>query len=198
MEWQIRPASLADLPYIYHICLKTGLSGKDASDFVQDPYILGQYFAVPYLHFEIDLCFVVTNDHIPVGYIVGVSNTEAFNTWMNNRWLPKIQLLYPAAETYKSDLEKFVYGIINRECILQDFLQGYPGHLHIDLLPQIQGQGVGRKLLEKFIFQLKKNGSVGVHLSVGEKNSGAIKFYEKCGFLHLKRQSAAIFMGIKF
>jgi ribosomal protein S18 acetylase RimI-like enzyme len=57
-----------------------------------------------------------------------------------------------------------------------------PAHLHIDLLPEAQKQGWGRKLIERFIANLRTHGVTGVHLGVGAKNTNAIAFYERVGF----------------
>jgi len=198
MNIDIRQAQQADLPYIYDICLRTGLSGKDASSAVSDKYMIGQYFAAPYIYYEIDLCFAVTGDYKPMGYIVGTSNSSAFYSWMNLNWLPQIRCIYPDKMPAASDFESFVINIIHKDCHLDEFLKDYPAHLHIDLLPQLQGKGVGKKLMSEFINKLKLKGSTGLHLSVGEKNLKAIKFYKKSGFCHLFSKSSAVFMGIKF
>ena len=95
MDYKIRQAHLSDLPYIYDICLKTGFNGKDTSGMISDPLIIGQYFAAPYLHFEIDTCFVVDKNSIPFGYILGVSSTEKYNQWLNTYWLPILRNRYP-------------------------------------------------------------------------------------------------------
>jgi len=198
MELKIRPAHLSDLPYIYDICLRTALSGKDATNEVNDKYMIGQYFAAPYVHFETDLCFVLTEKSIPQGYILGTSDSSAFYSWMNRKWLPYIRLLYPSGIQHKSDFEKFCIDVINRDCMLADFLKEYPAHLHINLLPQLQGKGMGKKLISEFISKVKSKGIGGLHLSVGQKNTSAITFYKKVGFLHLAAKSGAVFMGIRF
>ena len=197
MNIDIRQAQQADLPYIYDICLRTGLSGKDASSAVSDKYMIGQYFAAPYIYYEIDLCLVVTKDSIPMGYIVGTSNSSAFYSWMNSNWLPQIRRMYPEGMKPVSNFESFIIKTIHKDCFLADFLKEYPAHLHIDILPQLQGQGTGKKLMAEFIDILKIKNSAGLHLSVGEKNVRAIKFYEKSGFSHLLTKSAAVFMAAK-
>jgi ribosomal protein S18 acetylase RimI-like enzyme len=61
-------------------------------------------------------------------------------------------------------------------------LEKYPAHLHIDILPEFQGQGWGRKLVEAWCQIVKREGAVGVHLDMVKDNVGARKFYEKLGF----------------
>jgi GNAT superfamily N-acetyltransferase len=197
MEQKIRPAHIADLPYIYDICLKTALSGQDATYQVSDKFMIGQYFAAPYLHFEIDVCFIVTDKTVPLGYILGTSDSAAFYDWMNTMWLPSIRSIYPVEMPHISDFERFVINVINQDCHFPGFLKEYPAHLHIDLLPQAQRMGMGNRLISKFIDKLKSKGVPGLHLSVGEKNQRAVAFYKKVGFLHLATKSAALFMGKK-
>ena len=63
-----------------------------------------------------------------------------------------------------------------------DILERYPAHLHIDLLPVTQGQGLGRRLIERFTELLRERGVRGVHLGVDRRNTGAHRFYERTGF----------------
>jgi GNAT superfamily N-acetyltransferase len=63
-----------------------------------------------------------------------------------------------------------------------DIVERYPAHLHIDLLPVTQGQGLGRQLIERFTEELRKRGVRGVHLGVDRRNTGAHRFYERTGF----------------
>ena len=198
MELHIRQASISDLPYINEICLKTGLGGNDASESVSDKHIIAQYFATPYLYFEIDSCFVLENKSAPVGYILGVKSTIRFNHWMNKAWLPDVRKLYPASMKSISNFEKFLIDLIHKDCNLPDFLNDYPSHLHIDLLPIAQQKGYGKKLIMTFISNLKASGSSGLHLAVGIKNKSAIAFYKAIGFEVLKKESKSLFMGLSF
>lgn len=196
MEFTIRQAQLSDMPYLYHVCVRTGNSGKDATELLSDEFIVGHYFAAPYLHFELETCFVLEYNNVPVGYILGASDTKIFNDWMNKNWLPQIRRYYPVDKKLKTDLEKFLFDIINTDCSFPDFLSDYPSHLHIDLLPVAQKKGFGKKMMATFIDRLKEKGSEGLHLSVGERNLNAIAFYKKLGFSELRRESGSVFMGM--
>ena len=196
METNIRQAVPSDIPYAYQICLKTGDTGQDATGLLNDEFIIGQYFAAPYLHYEIDTCFVLEVDRIPSGYIIGASETNDFNDWMNTRWLPHIRKIYTRDMLAKSDLEKFLLDLIHKDCLMHDYLQDYPSHLHIDLLPIAQKQGFGKKMMHTLLTRMKEKGSKGLHLSVSENNTNAIGFYKKLGFSELKRESGEVIMAI--
>lgn len=60
--------------------------------------------------------------------------------------------------------------------------EAYPAHFHIDILPEYQRQGWGRKLIEKMCEALRDAGSKGVHLGMEAANGHAEKFYGKVGF----------------
>ena len=198
MSFKIRKANYSDLPYIYNICLKTGKSGSDASDYLYDKFSIAQYFAAPYLHFDIDSCLILENEGIPTGYIIGCSNTSEFNKWMNEEWLPELRKKYPPEIECKSPLESFIVKKINSDIEEEDYFKDYPSHLHIDLLETAQGKGFGKKLLYDFFKLMKTKNVKGLHLGVGLNNKNAIEFYKKTGFDVIREEDGALIMGIKF
>ena len=54
---------------------------------------------------------------------------------------------------------------------------------NICVLPELRGQGVGRKLMEELLNILKSVEVTRVFLEVESDNEGAIALYEKCGFV---------------
>jgi ribosomal protein S18 acetylase RimI-like enzyme len=195
----IREAEFSDLPYFYEICLKTGASGKDATSFFADPYLLGQYYAAPYLFFEKDLCFVSELEGTPQGYIIAASDTLRFHQWLENEWIPPLRRRYPPDAPTKSDMEKRIVSLLykkNEPSAETPFYREYPAHLHIDLCPALQGKGQGKALMEVLFNALaKKSGKIGVHLGVDTLNTGAIGFYKKLGFSILKEEEWGFVMG---
>jgi ribosomal protein S18 acetylase RimI-like enzyme len=57
--------------------------------------------------------------------------------------------------------------------------------LHIDLLPEVQGQGWGTRLIGTLVAALRERGVTGVHLAASTDNAGAIAFYPRVGFTPL-------------
>lgn len=196
----IRRACAGDIPYLYEICLKTGLAGKDATASFRDPYLLGQYYAVPYFFFQPALCFVAENQETrkPAGYILGTSDSSGFYEFMNTSWLPYLrhQLFTDPAPVPASEAEAGLIATIagNEEKTLYP---GYPAHLHIDLLPELQGKGCGRLLMERMLKELKDDGISGVHLGVDGKNTNAIGFYGKMGFTAIEAHEWGLVLGKK-
>ncbi|MDR2783523.1 MAG: GNAT family N-acetyltransferase [Treponema sp.] len=198
----VRGAELSDLPYFYEICLKTGDAGKDASGLFYDPYILGQYYAAPYLFFERDLCFVAEADGIPQGYVIGAVDTPAFNRWLEFEWLPPLRRRYRdyPYDKIKTDVEKnsialFYKKLDSTEETERPVYKTYPAHLHIDLLPSLQGKGQGRTLMETLFAVLAQKNVHGIHLGVSRTNTGALAFYRKMGFTSLQEEDWGLVMG---
>jgi ribosomal protein S18 acetylase RimI-like enzyme len=200
-EINIRRAVLSDLPYFYEICLKTGDGGKDASALFFDQYLLGHYYAAPYLVYQSGICLAAEYEYRPQGYIVAVPDTASFKQWMEEQWLPPLRKRYqkPFPQA-RSEKEEDIVDLIHErkfpiDITEQPWLTDYPAHLHIDLLPAIQGKGQGRVLIDNLFNELVKKGVSGLYLGVGSSNTGAIAFYRKMGFSVLKEHEWGLTMG---
>jgi ribosomal protein S18 acetylase RimI-like enzyme len=185
----VRPAAASDIPYMYEICLKTADAGKDASSLFYDPHILGQYYAAPYLFFDPSLCFIAEDDYIPRGYIVAAGDSVAFYRWFEQTWLPPLRRRYPVPfppERIKSPDEQRLITQFQQSPLESaakiPWLSRYPAHLHIDLLPEIQGKGWGTVLMKTLFAELERRKIPGVHLGVVTGNTIAMKFYKRFGF----------------
>ncbi|MBB6480409.1 GNAT family N-acetyltransferase [Spirochaeta isovalerica] len=193
---EIRPYELTDLPYLYEICWKTALNGNSVEGVIDDKYKVGHYFAAPYVYFDRDCCFVVTRDNIPAGYIVGTADTVGYTKWLNSEWLPKVRRLYDIPSESSEPFQQFINDCIKNDTLVDKSLSEYPGHLHIDLLPELQGKGLGRKLMEMFFNSCRRKGTEGVHLGVSKQNPGAVAFYRKMGMFVISESEGAYMMGI--
>ncbi|GAA4336049.1 hypothetical protein GCM10023086_69030 [Streptomyces venetus] len=76
-------------------------------------------------------------------------------------------------------------------------LAAYPAHLHIDLLPQWQGSGHGRRLTRTFLQALQDRGVPAVHLVMATANTLAGAFYDRLGFhrLDVPEPGSATYLG---
>jgi len=71
------------------------------------------------------------------------------------------------------------------ERMLVPRLAAYPAHLHIDLLPEWQGKGYGRGLMEAFLAGVHAAGAPRVHLGMVPTNTAARAFYHRLGFTEI-------------
>lgn len=192
----IRRAHPSDLVYLYEICHQTGDAGKDASPRVADRWILGHYYAAPYLVRDPGWCWTAVDEHGPCGYLVTTPDTAAFTAWMNADWLPAVRALYAGTlPVPRSDLESSLRDLLNRPASHPALAATYPAHLHIDFLPRAQGQGLGTRLLAEFRTRLRAEGVQGFHLGVGAANTGAQAFYAKQGLAVLETAPWGLLLG---
>lgn len=195
----VRHAHLSDLPGVYDVCHRTGLSGQDASDVLSDRWLLGHYFAAPYLVRDPSWCWIAADDQGVAGYLVATPDSRAFAGWMNDDWLPAVRGLYPPREEPSwTPFEAWIRKTIHAPAAFPDFVDAYPAHLHIDFLPRAQGQGLGTRLVAAFQAKLRAEGLSGFHLGVGTSNTKAQAFYAKQGFQVIREAPGVLFLGLKF
>ena len=185
----LRPARTTDpteVDRLYDICLRTGADGGDASARFSDPRLLGEIYLGAYLAFEPGLAFVADDGTGAVGYVIGAADTREFEARCEREWWPALRERYPLDSFPAESLDgSLVAQIHSPGAAEQDVVDLYPAHLHVDLLPQAQGGGNGRRLLETLFDALRERGVQGVHLGVSETNASAIGFYEHLGFERL-------------
>lgn len=197
MSFDIRKFQFSDLSKVYEICLRTGKSGSDASEMYKDHRLLGHYYAAPYVIVEPDSAFILTKDNIPVGYIVGTKNTVEFKNKCEKLWFPVLRDDYELPLPTDKSPDANIIRLIHKGYLIKKELLEYPAHLHIDILPEAQGKGMGKELMTRFIDHLTQNYVPSLHLEVGKKNIGGIKFYERSGFHIIKEYEHSIAYGIK-
>ena len=194
----IRPYRASDLDDLYRICLQTGNSGEDATSMFEDPRILGHVAAAPYGLFEPSLAFVVEDELGVGGYIVGALDTKAFQQRLEADWWPALRDRYPAPP---SELppdqwtpDQCAAGLIRAPQPVPDELAApYPSHLHLNLVPRLQSQGLGRRLMNTLLRALRQQGSVGGHFFVSPTNQRAAGFYRHLGFTMISAEGPLIF-----
>ena len=117
------------------------------------------------------------------GYIVAEENNEILGVmvlkWLNQNRPPEEHHLVEASKYGWWKVIKLLFGlsILTRktktgECYIE----------HIAVKPEVQGKGVGTKLLEFGKELAHEKGFDDFTLSVSSLNSGAIKLYERLGF----------------
>lgn len=185
----IRPYRSSDRDDVFEICVRTGDSGADATGLYSDDTLLPDIFADPYLTFQPDLAFVVdTGEHV-AGYIISVADSVAFSEWYRDEWAPGFVLRHPVfPTTSEAERDLIAYGT-NPGGLLIPEAGEFPAHLHIDLLPELQGQGFGRALIRTLLAALEQRGVPGVFLTMSASNISARAFYDRLGFREVPSSS---------
>ncbi|QAY75087.1 N-acetyltransferase [Agromyces protaetiae] len=182
----------ADRDQVAEVCLKTAASGGDATGKYFDDLLMPDVFALPYVEYAPDLAFVVaetTADGRPdrvLGYCIGVADTADFIDWWTREWTPGFAARHPLADAVARPFGQGIFDFgLDPERMRIAELADYPAHLHIDLLPELQGLGFGRKLIDTMRAALAARGVPALHLGVDPRNTGARAFYERLGFHEL-------------
>ncbi len=197
MSLSIRLYKESDLPRLYEICLKTGDSGGDASHIYKDPMLLGHFYAAPYAVIHPELTFILAKDDVAVGYIIGTNNSQLFHKRTEEQWFPHLREEYPMPDETDTSSDARIVRLIHKGIVPRTEMLSYPAHLHIDILPEGQGKGMGRKLIDTFCAKLVELKVEALHLEVGKRNVNAIQFYEKMGFQLVHEYENSIGYGIK-
>ncbi|QIG39861.1 GNAT family N-acetyltransferase [Microbacterium sp. 4R-513] len=183
---RIRPFRPGDEPALADICLRTADEGVDATGLFEDDEIWAQIFVLPYAARHPDLAFVVeTDDGRVAGYVVCAPDTREFEVWFATEWWPRFAERWPRPDEERSRQDgtlRYAYG---RHAGAEPYGDAYPAHLHIDLLPELQGQGWGRRLIDTLVAALRERGVTGLHLVASSGNTGALAFYTRLGFTAL-------------
>jgi ribosomal protein S18 acetylase RimI-like enzyme len=200
LSCRIRPATSADRPGAYRVCLQTGDDGADGTAYyAADPDALGRIYVGPYLLFEPDLSLVLEDDEGICGYALGAVDSHHFYGRYEREWRPRIcaQFPEPAGDRRQwSRVDEAHYEYHNPNYFCPEPYERFPSHLHIDLLPRAQGRGYGRQLVERNLATLRRLGSPGAHLGVSVRNARAISFYRHLGFRELLTEGC-IYMGVE-
>lgn len=174
-----RPGDRGD---VYDICVRTGDSGADATGKFWDDTLLPDVYAGPYLALEPGLAFVVDTGRRVSGYLLAAQDTRDFVARYRAEWLPGFAARHPLVEPPVTPDDRLTRIGHHPEGMVGPDQERYPAHLHIDLLPEVQRQGWGRRLMRALFAELRGRGVPGVQLGFGERNTGAGLFYRRLGF----------------
>lgn len=163
-----------------------------------DPRILGHVFVAPYAMFEPSLVFVAEDEVGVGGYIVAALDSRSFEKRLDADWWPALRDQYPAPPsglppdqwTPDQRAAHFVHVPLT---VPAELAEDYPSHLHINLVPRLQSQGLGRQLINTLVGTLRDQRSVGLHFFVSAANQRAVGFYEHLGFTLISAERPLVF-----
>ncbi len=177
-----------DVAAVYDICLRTGLSGEDATGHYADPDLLGHLWAGPFLAIEPEHCLVVEDSGAVAGYCLATADTRRFEAACRQRWWPALRSRHddPPGDRGNWSRDEVLAHLVHHPPVAPEAVVArHPAHLHVDLLPRLQGRGLGREVMTAMFALLATDGATGVHVGVGPGNTRALGFYDRLGFTGL-------------
>lgn len=181
----IRAARKSDTNAVNSICLRTGNAGKDATSLYQDPDLIGLIYAAPYLFGDDALCLVAEDEEGVLGYVAGATDSRSFEHHLEMNWWPELRKRYaepqgdPARWTPDDKRINFIH---HPRPVPGDIVLAYPAHIHMNLLPQAQGRGIGSQLLASWVASATEKGVRAVHAGVSAANQAGLNFWTARGF----------------
>ncbi|KAH9936931.1 acyl-CoA N-acyltransferase [Amylocystis lapponica] len=194
----IRAASPADAFALSRICLLTGDAGASAEHKYDFGELPGLIWAEPYVHMPACYGFVMVDPahaDAVVGYLLGAYDTRAFERAADLAWFPSARAKFPYPPAHPDDPSK---PAKDADAKLIEYLHAppyasdvaiafSPAHLHIDILPEYQRQGWGRRLIARAVQYLRdERGLDRLWLGMDIHNAAAGRFYERLGFTALE------------
>jgi GNAT superfamily N-acetyltransferase len=185
----IRPFQPADLEALYAISLATGFEGGDASHLYDDPRLMGHIYSAPYALLEPDLALVTEDREGVAGFVVGTVDTVAWEWKLEREWWPSLRRRYaaPPADAMASWTadQRRAFMIHHPTLTPSVVATQYPAHLHLNLLPRLQGRGVGKRLFNDWCVLAVGQGARSFHVAINRANAGGVAFWRKQDFAEL-------------
>lgn len=173
-----------DIPATEQICLATADARLRKDETARENTLL--LYNRYYTRACLEDCFAAVNGaDEEVGYILCAPDYTVYcNGFRENecKEIRKLGFLRGVRAYFEPGLQK-------------KYAKKYPAHLHIDLLPEAQGQGAGTALMDALKAHLRAKNVQGVFLCVGKDNKKALRFYKKQGFQVLNIVGGAVLMG---
>ena len=162
-----------------------GSTGESAAYFWRHAESWADVWTSDYTDREPESLSVATIDDTVVGYLAGCIDTAAMSPTTDELLVTVIRkdrLLFRRG-TAGFLIRGLVDGLRDRERARGDFIDPrWPAHLHVNLLPEARGVGLGAELMVRWLHQLRQLGSPGCHLATIAENARAVSFFERSGF----------------
>jgi ribosomal protein S18 acetylase RimI-like enzyme len=190
---QIRPYEPRDREVVRAICLATAYGG--GGEGLIDPDLFLDLMVRAYTDFAAGRVWVAEQAERVVGYLAGGLDERRFHRVQVWRVVPgAVARSLARGLLWRRDLWRLLADLPGfladgRKAESPDE-EEYPGHLHVNLLPESRGRAVGRRLVESFLAEARGYGLPGVRAVVYETNQPARRFFERLGFRPLGRQPA--------
>ena len=186
----VRPAGTADWGAVRDLCCLTANAGNP----IERPRwpFFAELWIGPYQRIVPEWTYVAEVAGQVVGYLTGCPDTVAFRRARPLRCTAPLLLRVAAGRFgWGSDPRRFVRRTLRREQGPEErllarlpagFLVDYPAHLHVNAAAGWRGRVVGRRLIERYVGDLRARRVRGVHLFCGAAARG---FYLRLGFEEL-------------
>ena len=184
---EVRPYRADDRAAVRQICHLTGYMGDPISWQWRDEQSFADLFSSYYTDREPESSLVAELDGRVVGYLLGCRSTARIGDPLRPLYAQLVNrgLLVrrgTAGVLWRSGWDGMVEVAHRRPLVKEPNDAAHPAHLHINLLPEARGRGVGRRLVSRWFASLTAGGVPGCQLGTWAENRHAIAFFRSVGF----------------
>ncbi len=165
----IRNLRAEDKPALRNICYVTS-SGFESPKAKEALYLM---YCDYYVDRATETSFLAEGEDGKVlGYVFCAPSGDVYEREFDEFYAPKLK---------KVSFFRWILNRINAK-LESGVAKKYPAHMHIDILPEAQRQGLGTALVDTLFDKLRASNVSGVYLCCGADNAKGIGFYRKYGF----------------
>jgi ribosomal protein S18 acetylase RimI-like enzyme len=199
-ELMIRLYQPADRAALFQIGADTAFFGEPIEFYMEDRRIFLDAFYAYYTDYEPEHTWVACAGQQVVGFLTGCTDTHRQERTLLYKLIPGVvwRLLrgyYHLGKKARRYVRAIISAGLRREFPRADLKQ-YPAHLHINLAAEWRGYGLGKRLMQAYLAQLKQLGVRGVHLGTTSINEIACRMYERIGFHLLGARPTCMWAGL--
>lgn len=195
-EVLVRKYQPSDRQAVREICCATAFMGKPCANFFDGDEIFADALTGYFTDYEPQSCFVAEKGGLVIGYLIGAKDVKQ----MNKVFRRKLAFKLLAKAFFKGTFLKLknlaffsrcLSGMVKGQFRQPDFSGEYPATLHINLLPEFRGLGIGSQLIAEYLKYLKGQGVKALHFATMSEK--ATKFFNQHGFMVLFRSRRSYF-----
>ena len=181
----IRKYDSRDRPAVRRICCETAFLGEPSAVFFDDDEIFADALTAYFTDYEPELCFVAEYDNKVIGYLIGAKDVRRMEKiFVGKIAIPLlIKALRRGALISKKNMKflaRILLSLVKGEFKTPVFLKDYPATLHINIIKEYRAAGVGSKLINAYLDNLRALGIMGVHFAT--MSDKASQFFSKLNF----------------
>jgi len=185
MDYVIRKFESKDRTAVRRISCETTFLEYPRNLIFDDDEVLADALTLYFTDYEPESCFVAVKDGRVAGYLIGSTNVIEMNRISNSKIIkPLFIKAVRRGVFFKRHNLKYLFYIFNSslkgEFYMPNFKEEFPATLHINLIKEFRGKGLGEKLVVTYLNFLNEEGVRGLHL--GTFSEGARDFFLKMGF----------------
>ena len=188
----VRSYQLQDREAVRQIACDTADMGEPVENFFGDREIVADLLTRYYTDYEPESLWVAEYERRVIGYLTGCLDTRRYFRVMVWRLVPRIVIKSIFRGVFLRQDTWRLFKAATKTWRVSGFkrhipLDKYPAHLHVNVQKGFRSQDVGKRLVERFIEQVKVTGLPGIYLAVREDNLEGRRFFEHLGFIELSR-----------